>query len=121
MARAGQNCIVPSTCGVGVSGIFRRSENVGIAWGQNLSNMENPGGAGWHIASFTGDLEHRKDFHEAYMDLKKRWQIVLQTEKRKNKRTDKMFILVVYDTLIPKNEVDNSEFKFPWVAPKVTA
>lgn len=110
MAKAFANGLVPNTCGCGVSSVFRHNQNTG---GTSIKQMNNMGGAGWHIASFTDDPEHGAAYKEAYHDFHKKWQIKLQTKVRVNTRTGRKFILVVYDTQVPTAEIDNTKHKWP--------
>jgi hypothetical protein len=112
MAKVFQNQLVPNTCGVGLSSVFRHNQMTG---GQTIKEMENMGGAGWHCASFTDDPQHGAAYKEAYADFYKKWQIKLQTKVRINTRTNRKFIFVVYDTQVPKAEIDNSKHKWPEV------
>jgi hypothetical protein len=119
MAKAFSNTLVSNTCGVGLSSMFRKNTQPG--GGTSIKLLENMGGADWHIASFIkaeaeDDLAHSKyndAYKEAYKEFRDKWQIVFQGRCRVNRRTNNKFILVVYDTKVPKAEVDNSKYKWP--------
>jgi hypothetical protein len=108
MAKAHYNTVVGQTCGVGVSGVFRKNVN---STGTPIANLTNSGGAGWHIASFTNDPQQVAAYKEAYKELRDKWQIVFQGKVRINTRTGFKFLVVLYDT--KKKNVDNSEYEWP--------
>ena len=95
MARALHRGIVPQTCGVGVLGIFRHN---GMVHGDPLKTVPPYGGAGWEIASFTNEFNFRKEYEEAYKELKARWKVVYQSPVRINHRTGRQFFFCIYDT-----------------------
>jgi hypothetical protein len=95
--RALMKGVVPQTCGVGFSGIFRNLP-AGSTQGDAVASMTNVGGCGWHIAGFTMAGENKAAYEEAYKVLKKRWKIIYQSEVRKNTRTKNDFFFVIYDT-----------------------
>lgn len=105
MIRAGSNTIIPNTCGVGVSSVFRDGEV-----GTPIKALQNVGGAGWHIASFTSE---REDYAQAYRALKRKWKIVWQSPARRNERTGARFIAVMYDTTKEGGVTANKNYKYP--------
>jgi hypothetical protein len=72
--------------------------------------MENPGGAGWHLASFTNE---RPDYGQAYRMLKRKWKIVWQSPVRTNKRTGARFIAVMFDTTKVGGLKANADYNYP--------
>lgn len=113
MAKAGQNTIVPQTCGVGVSGIFRKnSEYTGTQ--PTIAEMANVGGAGWHMAGFTNTPEdNAPTYKQAYKELKVKWKIIYQSPVRTNTRTNHPFFFCLYDTTKKVFKVNNAQYDWP--------
>jgi hypothetical protein len=99
--QAGHNSVVPHTCGVGVVGHFRNSEELSYWDGaEDLKTLVPTGGCGWVIASFT---EKRPEFKEAYEILCKRWKLIYQSPVRVNNRTHRKFFFCIFDSRTPAN------------------
>jgi hypothetical protein len=95
------------------------------------------GGSGWNIAGFINTHVCK----EAYEILRKKYKIVFQAPRRKNRNSDNSFFFVVYDSQRAKAQrprwtgkskgapkpqalidwetssaipIDNSQYKWPW-------
>jgi hypothetical protein len=86
------NNIVAQTCGVGILGIFRES---GFEH-QELKTIQHMGGCDYLIAGFTAQ---QPAYKKAYETLVERYgEPIFRSEKRRNRRTDRMFFFAIWDT-----------------------
>lgn len=111
MAKTFHNCLLPNTCGVAISSLFRVNE--ASAGGTKIENLISEAGCGWHCAGFTPESGAYK---QAYEELKLKWKIVYQTPVRINTRTNNRFIFVVYDTKSKMGPIRRAEHnaQFEW-------
>jgi hypothetical protein len=92
------NKILPQTCGVGELGYFRDEKEIGVVYGESLSNLKPMGGAGWAIASFTSQKAMKETYEAAEAELRARWPVVYESPKRRNTRTGRTFWFCIFDT-----------------------
>jgi len=86
-------------CGLGILKNFRHlpPSYPDGTWckAQNLKKLDKfKAGTGFVMAGFTSTL----DCQETYEILRKKWPIVFQSEVRRNKRTNRKFFFVVFDS-----------------------
>jgi hypothetical protein len=88
------NTTLSNGCGVGQYFEFR-NEQCRYGDAHDISEVPNPGGAGYLVVHF---IVKDEKCDEAYKILKKRFPIVFESEKRENVNSGNKVYFCVYDT-----------------------
>lgn len=102
-----------SGCGIGYIHSYITSFGDPRNWGSRPDNFKAPvrvGGTGYHSAAYVSTPICKM----VYNEMKSKYKIVFQTEKRRNENSGRQFIFTVYDRKATVTPDMNKDYPWPF-------